>query len=419
MKITKSLFWIFVLSASIYGTQGIEGLPGMSLFFFLKEHLHFTPEKIMYLGSITGLAWLIKPLWGFLIDNYLTKKVWMLISLIGSIVISCYFGVSSFLPLALLIGLLMLSGWNGAIRDVGVDGIMCVEGKETDTCDKIQSIQWISITVAGIISSLVGGYIADHYSYKLAFLWLIPVYLLVIFIVLRYKTTVQKSSTNDCVNCKFCLECTETLRPCGAFQPRKVANIFDTICSYKELFMDKKFLLVCLFIFLYNYSPSFGTPLMFIQRDHWKWSGTWMGVLGAISSIFEILGALIFYRICKKIDYKKWLKISVLIGACTTLCYLYYTPVTCVIYDILFAISGMFVLLMLLSLMAKSTLTGKEATSFALLCSINNLAGTCSTLSGAYLYPKLGLTWLILLSAGTSFICLPIIKRLEIKNEDK
>jgi predicted MFS family arabinose efflux permease len=310
------------------------------------------------------------------------------------------------------------------MRDVGIDGIMCIEGKATDTCDKIQSIQWIAITVAGIISSLAGGYIADHFNYKLAFLWLISVYLLAIVIVLRYKSTVLQRRTGDCRDCHYCLDCEGSENnTCSSFRPRTIkkknVHILETIRSYKELFTDKKFLLVCIFIFLYNYSPSFGTPLMFIQRDHWRWSGTWMGILGAISSVFSIIGAYIFYKICKKIDYKKWLKISVLVGACTTLCYLYYTPVTCVIYDILFSVSGMFVLLMLLSLMAKSTLTGKEATSFALLCSVNNLAGTCSTLSGAYLFPKIGLTYMILLSAITSFACLPLIRRLEIQNENK
>jgi hypothetical protein len=69
MKINKKLFWIYLLSSSVYFTQGVEGLPGISLFFYLKETLHFTPEKIMYIGSITGLAWLIKPIFGYLIDN--------------------------------------------------------------------------------------------------------------------------------------------------------------------------------------------------------------------------------------------------------------------------------------------------------------------------------------------------------------
>jgi len=391
MKINKKLFWIYLLSSAIYFTQGIEGLPGLSLFFYLKEKLGFTPDKIMYIGSITGLAWLVKPLWGYLCDNFLSNKKWIILSLLGSISIAFYFGLTSFLPLSLLVILLSLASFNAALRDVSVDGIMCIDGKKTNTCDKIQAIQWTSITVASILVGLGGGYIADHFTYKVGYLCLIPIYLVIITVVLRYRTTVPQNRTR--------------------------VHAFETICSYKSLFINKSFLLACLFLFLYKYNPSFGTPLSFIERDVFKWSGQWMGTLGAIVSCFEILGAIIFFRMCKKINIKKWLYISVFLGAITTLCYLKFTPVTAIIYGIAFSILGMFIHLIVMSWMAKTTLPGKEATSFALLCSINNLAGTASGLSGAFLFPKIGLQPLIILSALTSFICLPLIKRLEIKNE--
>jgi predicted MFS family arabinose efflux permease len=386
----KSLIWIYLLSSAIYFTQGIEGLPGLSLFFYLKEKLGFTPEKIMYIGSITGLAWLVKPLWGYLCDNFLSNKKWIILSLLGSISIAGYFGCTSFLPLTLLILLLSLASFNAALRDVSIDGIMCIDGKETDTCDKIQAIQWTSITIASILVGLGGGYIADHFTYKVGYLCLIPIYLLILSIVLRYRTNVPKNRTR--------------------------VHVLETICSYKELFINKGFLIACLFLFLYKYNPSFGTPLSFIERDIFKWSGQWMGTLGAIVSCFEILGAIIFFKRCKIINIKKWLYISVFLGAITTLCYLYFTPVSAILYGITFAVVGMFIHLIVMSWMAKTTLPGKEATSFALLCSINNIAGTASGLSGAFLFPKIGLQPLIILSALTSFICLPLIKKLEIKN---
>jgi predicted MFS family arabinose efflux permease len=389
MKINKKLLWIYILSSAIYFTQGIEGLPGLSLFFYLKETLGFTPEKIMYIGSIAGLAWLIKPLWGYLCDNFLSNKKWIILSLLGSISIAGYFGLSSILPLTLLIVLLSLASFNAALRDVSVDGIMCIDGKKSNVCDKIQAVQWVSITIAAIFVGLAGGYIADHFTYKLAYLCLIPVYLVIVGVVLRYKTAISA--------------------------PRLTTPIWCTIKSYKDLFLNKKFLFACLFLFLYKFSPSFGTPLSFIERDVFKWSGQWMGILGAIVSCFEILGAIIFFKLCKKINVQKWLYISVFLGAVTTMCYLYFTPTTAVIYGVLFSVLGMFIHLIVMGWMANSTIPGKEATSFALLCSINNLAGTAGSLSGAFLFPKIGLQPLIIVSALTSFACLPLIKKLEIK----
>jgi predicted MFS family arabinose efflux permease len=390
--LTKKNFWIYLLSGAVYFTQGIEGLPGMSLFFYLKETLHFDASTIMYIGSIAGIAWLVKPIWGYLCDNFLTKKLWTILSLLGSIIIASYFGLSNLLTLPLLIGLIALANWNAAVRDVANDGIMCVEGKEANACDKIQALQWTAITIASIIVGLAGGYIADHFSYKVGYLCLIPIYLIIIGIVSRYKSS-------------------NTIRETQISQ-----KPLATLISYKALFTDKRFLIACIFLFLYKYSPSFGTPLSFIERDVFKWSGQYMGTLGAIISCFEIVGSIIFFKICKKINVQRWLYISVFLGAITSLCYLYFTPITAIAYGISFAVLGMFIHLIVMSFMANSTIPGKEATSFALLCSINNLAATASSLSGAFLYPKIGLQWLIILSTLTSFVCLPLIKQLNFNN---
>jgi predicted MFS family arabinose efflux permease len=386
----KNLLWIYILSASVYFTQGIEGLPSLPLTFYLKEKLHLSPSTIMYLGAITGIAWLIKPIQGFLCDNYLSKKIWIILSLLGSILISFYLGMVGFLPLIILIALITIGSFNTTIRDVANDGIMCVEGKEANECGRIQSIQWTSLTIAGIIAGLIGGYIADKLNYRMAYLCLIPFYLIIMGIVLKYRTTVPKNRT-------------------------KSISIIDSILSYKELFTNKKFLIGCLFLFLYNFNPSFGIPLFFIERDSFHWSGTFMGFLGAITSGVSIIGSILYWKFGKKINIKKCLFYSVFIGAFTTLCYLWFNPVSAIVYGIIFSLVGMFIFLNVMAWMAESTITGKEATSFALLCSINNLAGTASSLSGAFLFPKIGLQPLIIVSAFTSFLCLPLIRKLNIK----
>ena len=409
--INKKLFWIYVLSSSIYFTQGVEGLPGSSLFALLKEKLHLSPSDIMYLGALISLAWLIKPVWGILIDNLLTKKIWIMLSLIGSLFISLFLGFSPILPLIVLIPILMLGNLNTAFRDIANDGIMCVEGKENNKCDKIQVIQWISITVASILVGLFGGYIADHFNYKIAYLSLIPIYLIIIGIVLQYKNN-KTEKIKSCKSCTWNSECdNDDNHICEEYiKPR----LWTSILSYKELFTNKQFLLGCLFLFIYKFTPGFGTPLQFIERDTFKWSFTFMSVLGAISSIISIIGAIIYYKISSKLNIKKVLFYSVFLMGLTNLCYLYFTPVTDVIYTIIFSFLGMFIFLNTMTWMAKSTLSGKESTSFALLCSINNLSGTCSTLVGAWLLPLIGLQYLIILASLSAFLSLPILKRLEI-----
>jgi len=379
----RKLLSVFVLSSAVYFTQGIESLPSQGLFYYLKETLNFSPEKIMVISSITIFAWLIKPVIGYIIDNFFNKKIWIFFALGLDIVLSLVLGVKQ-LPLVFIITILVITSTNAAFRDVAVDGIMCVEGKNYNATGKIQSIQWVSILVAGILTGAGGGYIAEKWGYQAAFLCLIPVYLFVGLAAHFYKETDMLDKKRS-----------------------------SFVSDLKKIFADKQILIIGLFIFLYKYSPSFGTPLFFIQRDTFKWGKVWIGVLGTAGTIFSIAGAILYYKFSQKIKIKKWLFFSVFLGALTTLSYLYYTPVTAIVYDIVYGLMGMFIFLMIMDFMARKSVKGLEATSFALLCSISNLALIASNLSGAYLLPLIGLKWLIIISAITSFFCLPLIKRID------
>ncbi len=337
----------------------------------------------MVLSSITIFAWLVKPAIGYVIDNFFNKKIWIFIALAFDIILSLVIGLNQ-LPLIVLITMLIINSTNTAFRDVAVDGIMCVEGKKYQATGRIQSIQWVSISAAGLFTGVGGGYIAEKWGYRGGFLFLIPVYLIVGIAAYFYREEDM---------------------------PNKAQTTLPS--DLKKLFSHKKLLIVGLFIFLYKYSPSFGTPLLFIQRDAFKWGKVWIGVLGTLGTVFSIAGAILYYKFSQRINIKKCLFFSVFLGAVTTLSYLYYTPVTAIIYDIAYSLIGMFIFLMVMDFMARHSIKGLEASSFAFLCSINNLSGVASNLSGAFLLPLVGLKWLIVLSALTSFLCLPLIKRIE------
>lgn len=337
----------------------------------------------MLISSVITFAWLIKPAIGYTIDNFLNKRAWIFISLALSMILASIVGFHH-LPLFMLIGILIASSASAAFRDVAVDGIMCVEGKKHHATGRIQSVQWISISVATLITGIGGGYIAEKWDYRAGFLLLVPIYILAGIFAYLYRD--------------------------------KEAQRRETISKFthdlKKLFGDKRLLTTGLFVFLYKFSPSFGTPLFFIQRDVFGWSKVWIGALGTIGTIFAIAGAVLYYKFSQKINIKKWLFISVFIGAVATLSYLYYTPATAIAYDIAYSLMGMFIFVMIMDFMAKNSTPGLEAASFALLASFSNLALVASNLSGAYLLPAIGLQGLIVISFATSFLCLFLIKKI-------
>jgi len=381
----KSLFWIYALSSAVYFGQGIEGIPGLPFFFYLKEQLHLDESRIMFLSSWITLAWLAKPIIGYLSDNFLTKKIWIIGSLIGSLIFATLLGIINYLPLVWLIIFMALASTNTAFRDVNVDGIMCCEGKKLRITGRIQSLNWAFLTVATVLTGVIGGYLAEHWNYRVGYLSLIPIYLLIIAIVMKYKPS--KSVTKSSINLR------QTL---------------------KELFTDKRLLLVCLFLFLYKFSPAFGTPLTFIMKDKFMWSKQFIGILETISAGVSLIGAWVYFHYSKGINLTKCLIVSIFVGASLTLCYLIFTPLTAILYTILFSMIGMFISLLILDFMAQNTKSGLESTSFALLCSVSNLAATCNGFAGSFLFPIIGLQWLIIISALASFICLPIIPYLKL-----
>lgn len=379
------LFWLLAVT---YFLQGIEGLPGQSMFIYLKNVLKFSPSQVMYLGVVTSLAWLVKPIWGMLIDSLGTKKLWYGVALIGSLILSLILGLSTPLFIWIVI-FLTLSSLFASIRDISSDGLMVCSGKENNNTGQLQAIQWISLTGAGVLVGVGGGWIAEHVSYKVGFLYLIPLYLIAFYILSR-------SSTGATVN-------TTVPKP--------------GIKDYLKLLQHKEFLWVCLFLFLYKFSPSFGTPLSYKMRDVFHWSEQFIGNLGAISSCISICGAIVYFKISKKIDIKKWLIFSIIFGGIVTLSYLYYTAFTALLYTIIYSFIDMVLFLLIMDFMAKETIDGLEATSFALLCSISNLAGTASTLTGAYLLPKVGLNTLIWISSITTFLCLFVLPKIKFNKD--
>lgn len=383
----KNIFWLYAMSAILFFGRGIEDLPGTAMNFYWKETLHMNEQTIMYLGSLITLAWLIKPLIGYLIDRSAqSKKFWICTAIMVSSGIAAVMGLLPTLALPIIVFLMMLASWNSAVCNVAVDGEMCVAGKANGITGKIQAIQWVAITLASVLTGFVGGWIAEHFNYQKAYLALLPLYGLMFVLTLQYKP-MAKSSVNS------------------------IGGFWKT---FKSLFTNKELLLICAFLFLYNFSPSFGTPLMFIERDQWHWSKLWIGTLGTIGACASVVGCWLYWKFAKKIDINKWLFWSVFIGAANTLCYLFFTPVTCVVYDVIGGLVGMFLQLVILDYMARKSTSGQEAMSFALLCSVSNLTNTCNGFVGGYLFPIIGLHWLIIISAVTSFACLSLLKRIKI-----
>lgn len=378
------LVFIYLLSALIYFTQGIGSLASQPLFYYLKETLHMKVSDIMLLTSCISIPWMVKPLYGFLSDNFpilgYHRKSYILLSCAFSMLAEVFLGFSPILPLALLIGVMIFDSLGGAIKDVAVDGLMVEEGKKHGLTGKLQAVQWGCLHVALILTGVGGGYIAEHFSFHTAYKAILLFPLLIAICAWFYDEQ--------------------------AVQPKVREPMWP---KYKSLLKNKQFLLAGTFLFFMWFSPSVGTPIMAKMRDDLHLTKIYIGWLSTLGSIAGCAGAALYYFISKRINLKRWLIWGTILNAVSTVAYVYLTTTTVLVYAVAFGITGMFVQLLLMDFMARSCPKGTEATTFALLCSVVNFGGFLSGLTGSRLYATLGYDGLVWISGLTTLLCVAFI----------
>jgi len=387
----KKFFNYYLLFALIYFGQGIYALPSQAIFYWLKETLGLTVDKIAYIGALTTIPWTIKPIYGVISDmfplfGYRRKSYliinYILIALLGIYVF--FFG----LTISTLILLNFICAFAFAFNDVACDGIMVEKGQKYNMIGKFQSVQWGAINVASILTSLCGGIIAKYLNYQYANLFVaLFIFGILGVLIKNYKEEKRKEKINT--------------------------KCFEGI---KQAIRNKQLWLVLVFLFFLWFSPSFGTALMFKMRDVLHFDKIFIGLLGTTGSGFGILGAIIYWKICKKINLKKLLYWTTLFAGLTTFCYLYYPNwKVAIIYSIIFGIFSMICHLVVLDYAGRITPKEAEGFTFAGICSVLNLGTMGSVAIGGFLYPIIGLNWLIIISGLSTLICLGFIPFLKLK----
>jgi len=392
--------FLYILAALGHFSQGVAGLAGQPLYYYLREHLGISVSTIMLIGSLTNLPWMLKPLYGFASDLWpifgYRRKSYIFLSAIISSVMAIVIGLSPIVSLNLLIFFLLLYAVGQAGDNVGTNGLVIEQGVKDGSVGKLQSIQWASIGIASVLTGAAGGYISEHFDYHLAYL-----------IIAAFPASIAILS--------FWL-------PEEKVQIHTNKVVVSNHTNIKTFFLklnNKQLILSAIFLWLFWFSPSIGTPLMDKMRNDLHFSKMWIGWLDTIGSVFGIIGALIYFKWGKGIDVKKWLYYSVILNAVSSFAYLWLTPHSIFIYNIVFSVSGQFTHLLMLGMMAYMCPEGTEATTFALLTALVNFASFASNLAGAKLFMLFGYNGLVIASGLTTFLCLPFIPFLQVHDKIK
>ncbi len=385
------------LVSLIYFLQGF-GLASLVFSLFLKETLHWSVLQISLMGTISAIPWFLKILFGAVSDNFplfgYKRKSYLVVSSVLSVL--CWTALAVFRETGFwyYTGLFFLSNVAICIADVIIDGYVVQQSTDIKKTNEYQNLSWGSRAVGAGISSWLGGWLAARFGVYEIFWLQVPIVAMQLPFALLLDET------------RAVLERTQ-----GVWQRFKGA----LVTPVREFAGNAQLLWVTLFTGLSLFSPSYGTPFFFRMRDVLHFDPEFIGLLGSIGSAGQILGCFLFAKFLKNVPIKKLLFVSVFIWAVNTAAVLaIVNGVTAIAVSAIAAITGYISFVPTFSIAAKiCQKTRYEATMFAILMSLRNIAMEGSSLIGSWLYQYTGFFWLVAISTVTTFLVLPVITKLE------
>ncbi len=392
----------------IYFVQGVVGLARLAVSFFLKDELGLSPAQVSALIGIAMLPWMVKPLFGFISDG---------LPLFGYrrrpyLILSGFLGCAGWLAMAtvvhtawaatLAIGLASLGV---ALSDVIVDSLVVERARAEDMQDagSLQSLTWGATAVGGLITAYLGGYLLEHFSTRMVF-ETTAIFPLIISIV-AWLIAESRVESGD-----------------------RGAIIWEQVQQLKGAISQKSIWLPTAFLFLWQATPTADSAFFFFTTNELGFQPEFLGRVRLVSSLAALFGIWVFQRFLKTVPMRVMFGWSTVISAMlgmTTLLLVTHANRAIGIDDHWFSLGDSLVLTVMgqiafmpvLILAARLCPPGVEATLFALLMSIYNLAGFLSYELGAGLMHWLGVNesnfnnlWLLVVITNLSTLLpLPLL----------
>ncbi len=392
----------------VYFVQGILGLARLAVSFFLKDELGLGPAEVSALTGIAALPWVIKPLFGFMSDGlpifgYRRRPYIILSGLMGTV---------AWVTLATVVhtpwaatAVMLLSSLSVAVSDVIVDSLV-VERSRQETAQNagsLQSLCWGISALGGLITAYFSGSLLEHFSVQTVFLITASFPLLVSAVA--WLITEEKVTNGS-----------------------GLQNIQQQFSQLKNAIGQKAIWMPTAFIFLWQATPSSDSAFFFFTTNELGFQPEFLGRVRLVTSLASLAGIWLFQRFFRTIPFRKifvWSTILSTALGLTTLLLVTHTNRAIGIDDHWFSLGDSLILTVIgqiaympvLILAARLCPPGVEATLFALLMSVNNLAGMLSYQFGALLTHWFGVTesnfdrlWLLVIVTNlSSLLPLPLI----------
>ncbi|NEP70725.1 MAG: folate/biopterin family MFS transporter [Okeania sp. SIO2G4] len=384
----------------VYFVQGILGLGRLAVSFFLKDELAMSPAEVSAMLGVVVIPWMIKPVFGFISDGVpilgYRRRPYMIFS--GILGAFSWVALAKWVhtPLAAT-GAIALSSLSVAISDVIVDSLVVqrVQKESVSSTGSLQSLCWAASALGGLITAYLSGYLLEHFSNQTVFL-MTAIFPLIVSAV---AWLIDEEKVTIGIN---------------------FDNVKQQIKQVKIAVTKKSILLPTAFLFLWQATPNSESAFFFFSTNELGFQPEFLGRIRLVTSIAAFIGVWLFQRFFKSVPFRQIFGWSIVISAVlgmTTLLLVTHANRSLGIDDHWFSLGDSLVLTVMgeiafmpvLVLAARLCPPGVEATLFALLMSIYNLAGLISHEGGALLMHWLEVTetnfdnlWLLIVITNLS-----------------
>jgi MFS family permease len=361
---------LMLFFAVVYTVEGIGqakvGVVWQPLTYFLKEARGWSPVEISASLAVLDLPWVIKPLWGLVSDflplrGYRRRSYLLLASLSAS---AGFAWVALLTQPAGILPALTVTSIAMAIASTVCGGLLVENGQRLNASDAFVNQQWMWFNIALAAASLVGGWLIEILSAANALRaasWIAAAAPIAVVVSLRLVHEERARMDR--------------------------AGFVEGLSALLAAFRSRALWFIGGFLFCYYFSPGFGTPLYFYLTDTLRLSQGLIGLLSAINAAGWVAGGLLYRFVLWRIQAKRLLVLSLLLGVASTLAYLALVgPISAALIYFFAGVAAMVANVATLSLAAAVCPPRAEGFTFAALMSVINLATPLSDTIGAVLY---------------------------------
>lgn len=380
------------LAALVYFTQGAVGITSVGLPIYLRK-MGWSIAEIATASSLIAIPWVLKIFYGLLSDclplaGYRRKSYLILFPILAG---GCWFLLSQGgHERTFIITMLLIANIGYAATDVITDGLIVEHSNEFST-HVYQSIAWGARSVGAILSSALGGYLAQRVEPQTLFL--IAAFLPVLTLSVAFQIREKKQT--------------------GV--PFK--NVIEPLGRCAKILMTVRIRWFILFLILMQVSSCYGVPFFFHMREALHFDETFLGILLSIGWFGAVIGSFLYAKWLSRKSLAWVLRVAISINIINTLSTLLISNKLTALVLIFFG--GMMACITILPIMSTCAVfarnSGVEGTLFAILASIYNVGQILFAYAGGRLHEWTGIPLLILLAAAVNACIFLIIGRLELE----